>query len=76
MKNTPALNAPVLMLTALGFVPGTYEFVVVGILPEVAAGLNVSLAAVGKLVPALAEPMLWGRPLSPPPPGTFHASAC
>ena len=43
-----------LVLTALGFVLGTYEFVVVGILPEIAEGMQVSLAAVGKLVSAFA----------------------
>ena len=42
------LPAAVLALAALGFTLGTCEFVIVGILPDIAAGLNVSLAAVGR----------------------------
>ena len=51
-----------LVLTALGFVLGTYEFVVVGILPEIAEGMQVSLAAVGKLVSAFAGAYAVGTP--------------
>ena len=47
------LPAAVLALAALGFTLGTCEFVIVGILPDIAAGLNVSLAAVGRLVLSL-----------------------
>ena len=48
------LPGAVLLLAALGFVLGTCEFVIVGILPEIAEGLNTSLAAVGKLVSVFA----------------------
>lgn len=49
------LPGAVLLLAALGFVLGTCEFVIVGILPEIAEGLNTSLAAVGKLVSVFAD---------------------
>lgn len=42
------LPGAVLLLAALGFVLGTCEFVIVGILPEIAEGLNTSLAGSGK----------------------------
>ena len=48
------LPAAVLALAALGFTLGTCEFVIVGILPDIAAGLIVSLAAVGRLVSVFA----------------------
>ncbi len=63
MKNSRALNAPVLALTALGFALGTCEFVIVGILPDIAAGLNVSLSAVGKLVSVFAACYAVGTPV-------------
>ena len=44
------LPGAVLLLAALGFVLGTCEFVIVGILPEIAEGLNTSLAAVRRLL--------------------------
>ena len=65
------LPGAVLLLAALGFVLGTCEFVIVGILPEIAEGLNTSLAAVGKLgcssSPARqALPLLMWRCCMPP----------
>lgn len=58
-----ALPMPVLALTALGFALGTCEFVIVGILPDIAAGLGVSLAAVGKLVGVFAACYAVGTPV-------------
>ena len=43
-----SMPGAVLLLAALGFVLGTCEFVIVGILPEIAEGLGTSLAAVGR----------------------------
>ena len=57
------LPAAVLALAALGFTLGTCEFVIVGILPDIAAGLNVSLAAVGRLVSVFAVCYAVGTPL-------------
>lgn len=55
------LPGAVLLLAALGFVLGTCEFVIVGILPEIAEGLNTSLAAVGKLYRCSPPATRWGR---------------
>ncbi len=57
------LPGAVLLLAALGFVLGTCEFVIVGILPEIAEGLNTSLAAVGKLVSVFAACYAVGTPV-------------
>lgn len=57
------LPAPVLALSALGFTMGTCEFVIVGILPDIAAGLGVSLSAVGRLVSVFAACYAVGTPL-------------
>ncbi len=57
------LTAPVLALMALAFVLGTCEFVIVGILPQIAAGLDTSLAAVGKLVSVFAVCYAVGTPV-------------
>ena len=51
------------LLAALGLVLGTCEFVIVGILPEIAEGLNTSLAAVGKLVSVFAACYAVGTPV-------------
>ncbi len=53
----------VLALTALSFTLGTCEFVIVGILPEIAAGLGVKLAAVGRLVSVFAACYAAGTPV-------------
>lgn len=57
------LPASVLALSALGFTMGTCEFVIVGILPDIAAGLGVSLSAVGRLVSVFAACYAVGTPL-------------
>ena len=57
------------LLAALGFVLGTCEFVIVGILPEIAEGLNTSLAAVGKLVSVFAACYAVGTPVITAPTG-------
>ncbi|MDF7664658.1 hypothetical protein PT275_00795 [Bifidobacterium sp. ESL0745] len=43
-------NLPVFTLVAMSFMLGMSEFIVVGILPDVARGLSVSEVAVGNLV--------------------------
>lgn len=54
---------PILTLTALGFVLGTCEFVIVGILPEIAGSLGTSLSAVGRLVSVFAACYAVGTPV-------------
>ena len=61
-KRAP-LPGAVWLLAALGFVLGTCEFVIVGILPEIAEGLGTSLAAVGKLVSVFAACYAVGTPV-------------
>ena len=63
MKNTNKLPPAVPALVALSFVLGACEFVAVAILPDVAAGLNVSLGAVGKLVSVFAAGYAIGTPI-------------
>lgn len=58
-----ALPVAVLVLTVLGFTLGTCEFVIVGILPDIATGLNVPLSAVGRLVSVFAAFYAVGTPL-------------
>ena len=58
-----SMPGAVLLLAALGFVLGTCEFVIVGILPEIAEGLGTSLAAVGKLVSVFAACYAVGTPV-------------
>ena len=43
-------NLPVIVLISLSFMLGMSEFIVVGILPDIAAGLKVSEVTVGNLV--------------------------
>ena len=50
MRQERVMTAPVLALTALGFVLGACEYVSVVILPDIAADLEVSLSAAGRLV--------------------------
>ncbi|WP_064742148.1 MFS transporter [Inquilinus limosus] len=61
-REPPAL-LPILTLTLCAFALTTAEFVVAGILPEVAAGLSVSLPAAGHLVTAYALGMVAGGPV-------------
>lgn len=55
------LPGAVLLLAALGFVLGTCEFVIVGILPEIAEGLNTSLAAWESWYRCSPPATRWGR---------------
>ena len=59
------LPAAVLALAALGFTLGTCEFVIVGILPDIAAGLKVSLGAAGRVVGVFCPPSAVGKPPAP-----------
>ncbi|MBC9248861.1 MFS transporter [Pseudomonas alcaligenes] len=60
------LSLPLLALALGGFVVGSSEFIIMGLLPEVAADLNVSLAAAGLLVSAYAMGVVIGAPLLGP----------
>ena len=57
------LTAPVLALAALGFVLGACEYVSVVILPDIAADLEVSLSAAGRLVSVFAAGYAIGTPI-------------
>lgn len=63
MKQTRVMTAPVLALAGLGFVLGSCEYVVVAILPEIAADLNASLGAAGRLVSVFAAGYAIGTPI-------------
>ncbi|WP_105973816.1 MFS transporter [Streptomyces geranii] len=52
----------VLVLSAGTFLMGTTEFVVAGLLPEIAGDLNVSLSQAGLLITAFAAGMIVGAP--------------
>src|SRR3954454_17554171 len=64
-RSSPVPRA--LLALAIGaFGIGTTEFVVMGMLPEVADGLGVSVSAVGLLISAYAIGVVVGAPRSPP----------
>lgn len=63
MKHTKKLPPAVLALIGLSFALGSCEYVVVAILPDIAAGLDASLGAVGKLVGVFAAGYAVGTPL-------------
>ena len=50
VKKDRFFNLPVTILVALSFMLGMSEFIIVGILPDIAAGLKVSEVTVGNLV--------------------------
>ena len=56
-----------LLALAIGaFAIGTTEFVVMGMLPEIAEGLGVSVSAVGILISAYAVGVVLGAPTTTP----------
>ena len=57
------LTSKVLLMILMSFVLGTSEFVIIGILPEIAEGLGASLAVVGSLVSAFAGAYAVGTPI-------------
>ena len=63
MRQERVMTAPVLALTALGFVLGACEYVSVVILPDIAADLEVSLSAAGRLVSVFAAGYAVGTPV-------------
>lgn len=63
MIKSEILSLPVLLLFLLSFFLGTSEFIVVGILPEIASGLNISLATAGTAVSVFAFAYAIGTPL-------------
>ena len=63
MRKSGVLSFPVVLLFLLSFFLGTSEFIVVGILPEIADSLGVSLAAAGTAVSVFAFAYAIGTPL-------------
>lgn len=67
LTTTPSLSRNdwtlILSLALLTFVLGTSEFVIVGILPDIADGLTISIATAGTLVSAFAISFAIGTPL-------------
>lgn len=63
MRKSGVLSFPVVLLFLLSFFLGTSEFIVVGILPEIADGLGISLAAAGTAVSVFAFAYAIGTPL-------------
>ena len=66
MSARPLLSLPLLALALGGFVVGSSEYIIMGLLPEVARDLGVSLAAAGLLVSAYAMGVVVGAPLLGP----------
>ncbi|AYC31015.1 MFS transporter [Pseudomonas cavernae] len=66
MHSRTLLSLPLLALALGGFVVGSSEFIIMGLLPEVAADLHVSLADAGLLVSAYAIGVVIGAPLLGP----------
>ena len=66
MNTSTLLSLPLLALALGGFVVGSSEFIIMGLLPEVAADLSVSLADAGLLVSAYAMGVVIGAPLLGP----------
>jgi DHA1 family inner membrane transport protein len=60
------MSLPLLALALGGFVVGSSEFIIMGLLPELAADLHVSLADAGLLVSAYALGVVVGAPLLGP----------
>ena len=58
-----SMNLPLLALAIAAFGIGTTEFVILGLLPEVAGDLSVSIPAAGMLVSAYALGVAVGGPL-------------
>ncbi|WP_342239393.1 MFS transporter, partial [Inquilinus sp. OTU3971] len=62
-RRAPPALLSILTLTLCAFALTTAEFVIAGLLPEVAAGLSVSIPAAGHLVTAYALGMAAGGPV-------------
>ncbi len=60
------MSLPLLALALGGFVVGSSEFIIMGLLPELSADLHVSLAEAGLLVSAYALGVVVGAPLLGP----------
>lgn len=63
MRQKSTITAPGLVLMGLGIALGACEYVAVVILPDVAADLNVSLSAAGRLVGVFAAGYAIGTPI-------------
>lgn len=72
MSKKHFLTLPVVMLVALSFLLGTSEFVVVGILPEISEGFDVSLTTAGNLVSVFAFTYAIGTPFCAAAAGKFN----
>jgi predicted MFS family arabinose efflux permease len=63
VRESSRLPRVVFVLAAGTFLMGTTEFMIAGLLPEIAAGLDVSVAQAGLLITAFAVGMIVGSPL-------------
>ena len=72
MKRNSAVTASTLALMGLGFALGACEYVVVAILPDIAAGLEADLGAAGKLVSVFAAGYAIGTPIVTAATGRFR----
>ncbi|MDY5051708.1 MAG: MFS transporter, partial [Candidatus Mucispirillum faecigallinarum] len=65
-------SLPVITLVLLSFCLGTSEFIVIGILPDISSGLNVSLTMAGSLVSIFAIVYAVGTPFAAAFAGLFN----
>ncbi|CAJ1890562.1 Inner membrane transport protein YdhP [Aeromonas jandaei] len=63
MKNNAKLPAQIWILTLSAFAIGTAEFLIAGILPQVAESLHVSAGQAGNLITAYALAIVFGGPI-------------
>jgi MFS transporter, DHA1 family, inner membrane transport protein len=63
LLRSPAMPLPILALAIASFCIGTTEFVIMGLLPEVAADLSVSIPSAGLLVTGYALGVVLGAPI-------------
>ena len=65
-------SLPVITLVLLSFCLGTSEFIVIGILPDISSGLNVSITMAGSLVSIFAIVYAVGTPFAAALAGLFN----
>lgn len=70
--NEKTFTLPVITLILLSFCLGTSEFIIVGILPDISTGLNVSITMAGSLVSIFAIVYAVGTPFAAAFAGLFN----
>lgn len=63
MTGEKSFTLPVFALILLSFILGTSEFVIIGILPDIAAGIDCSIVMIGNLISFFAIAYAIGTPL-------------